>query len=60
MTGVAGKTMKLELALSGISLSDIMDTDGSALVIHEKADDYKTDPSGNSGKRKICGVFVRY
>jgi Cu-Zn family superoxide dismutase len=27
------------------------------LVIHEKADDYKTDPSGNSGKRIICGVF---
>jgi Cu-Zn family superoxide dismutase len=26
-------------------------------VIHEKADDYKTDPSGNSGKRIICGVF---
>lgn len=29
---------------------------GTALVIHEKADDYKTDPSGNSGDRIACGV----
>ncbi|GGG66130.1 superoxide dismutase family protein [Paenibacillus radicis (ex Gao et al. 2016)] len=30
---------------------------GTALVIHEKADDYKTDPSGNSGNRIACGVI---
>ncbi|CAG7629404.1 superoxide dismutase family protein [Paenibacillus allorhizosphaerae] len=30
---------------------------GTALVIHEKADDYKTDPSGNSGARIACGVI---
>ncbi len=35
----------------------LLDADGAALVIHEKADDYLTDPSGNSGKRIICGVF---
>jgi superoxide dismutase, Cu-Zn family len=35
----------------------LIDADGAALVIHEKADDYLTDPSGNSGKRIICGVF---
>jgi superoxide dismutase, Cu-Zn family len=27
------------------------------LVIHEKADDYKTDPAGNSGARIACGVI---
>ena len=26
-------------------------TNGAAIVIHAKADDYKTDPSGNSGDR---------
>lgn len=36
----------------------LFDADGIALIIHEKADDYKTDPSGNSGKRVICGVFA--
>jgi superoxide dismutase, Cu-Zn family len=35
----------------------LMDADGSALVIHAKADDYKTDPTGNSGDRIVCGVF---
>ncbi|WP_274648687.1 superoxide dismutase family protein [Paenibacillus humicola] len=30
---------------------------GTALVIHEKADDYVTDPSGNSGSRIACGAI---
>src|SRR6185369_14218234 len=29
---------------------------GTSLVIHEKADDMKTDPSGNSGARIACGT----
>jgi hypothetical protein len=28
-------------------------------VIHEKADDYKTDPTRNSGARIACGVIER-
>ncbi len=28
-----------------------------AIVIHAKADDYQTDPSGNSGDRVACGVL---
>src|SRR5713101_2660866 len=32
---------------------------GTALVIHAKADDGKTDPSGNSGDRIACGVIAR-
>jgi superoxide dismutase, Cu-Zn family len=47
-----------ETKLSG-KVTDALDADGLALVIHEKADDYKTDPSGNSGKRIICGVFEK-
>jgi superoxide dismutase, Cu-Zn family len=37
----------------------IFDGDGTALVIHAGADDYRTDPSGNSGERVACGVFRR-
>lgn len=37
----------------------LFDADGTALVIHAAPDDYKTDPSGNSGARLACGVFVR-
>jgi superoxide dismutase, Cu-Zn family len=32
---------------------------GTALVIHAKADDMKTDPSGNSGDRIACGVITK-
>jgi len=27
------------------------------MVVHEKADDYKSDPAGNAGKRIACGVI---
>jgi superoxide dismutase, Cu-Zn family len=32
---------------------------GVAIVIHAKADDYATDPSGNSGDRVACGVLTK-
>jgi superoxide dismutase, Cu-Zn family len=32
---------------------------GTAIVIHAKADDMKTDPSGNSGDRIACGVVQK-
>src|SRR5258707_252433 len=37
--------------------NSVFDTDGSALVLHAKADDYKSDPAGNSGDRIACGVI---
>jgi len=38
-----------------LSPEDIM---GRAVIIHSEADDMRTDPSGNSGKRIACGVIV--
>ncbi len=35
------------------------DADGAALLIHAAVDDYRTDPSGNSGARIACGVVAR-
>jgi superoxide dismutase, Cu-Zn family len=37
--------------------NSIKDVDGAALVLHADPDDYKTDPSGNSGDRIACGVI---
>ena len=37
----------------------IFDADSTALVIHETADDYRTDPSGKSGSRIACGVLIK-
>ncbi len=27
-------------------------------MVHEKADDMKTDPTGNAGNRIACGIIV--
>lgn len=35
----------------------LLDADGAALVFHAKADDEKTDPSGNSGDRIACAIL---
>jgi Cu-Zn family superoxide dismutase len=47
-----------QLSLSG-GRTSVFDSDGSALVIHQGADDYQTDPAGNSGDRVACGVIER-
>lgn len=47
----------------GVTLSDsphsVFSNGGTALVIHEKADDMKTDPAGNAGTRVACGVIKK-
>jgi Cu-Zn family superoxide dismutase len=32
---------------------------GTALIVHAKADDQKTDPAGNAGDRIACGVITK-
>lgn len=53
-SGVVRETV----VLAGTSLAQLADADGSALVIHASADDYVTDPSGNSGARIACAVLA--
>ncbi|HEY5722130.1 MAG TPA: superoxide dismutase family protein [Allosphingosinicella sp.] len=43
--------------LSGRGGSILLDGDGAAIVIHAAPDDFRTDPSGNSGARIACGVL---
>ena len=37
----------------------LLDGDATALMLHAFADDYRTDPSGGSGDRIVCGVVGR-
>ena len=52
---------KATLIASGVTLgpgdNSLFHDGGTALVIHAAADDYKTDPAGNSGARIACGVI---
>jgi superoxide dismutase, Cu-Zn family len=43
------------VTLGGGHPNDVL---GKAIVLHEKADDYATQPSGNSGARIACGVIT--
>ena len=47
----------------GVTLGDgansLFHEGGTALVIHAKADDGKTDPAGNAGDRIACGTISR-
>lgn len=36
------------------------DVVGLSVMIHQSPNDYRTQPSGNSGKRLACGVIKRY
>jgi Cu-Zn family superoxide dismutase len=47
------------VTLSEGETASLFDSDGSALVIHEKADDQQTDPAGGSDARIACGVVER-
>ena len=42
---------------TGITLSGPNSIVGKAVIVHEKADDFKTQPTGNAGARVACGVI---
>jgi Cu-Zn family superoxide dismutase len=69
----AGDMLNFTVDAKGKSKATVMDGDvnlnaddhslfsdgGTALMIHAKADDMKTDPSGNAGDRIACGTITK-
>ena len=41
-----------------VAAAALIEGEGKSVIIHANADDYRTDPSGNSGGRLVCGVFA--
>lgn len=57
-------TVNVEITATNVTLKQgqentLLDEDGSAIVIHAQADDYKTNPAGNAGDRIVCGVIKK-
>jgi Cu-Zn family superoxide dismutase len=54
---------KANFFADGVTLEDgthsLFHEGGTSLVIHAKADDMMSDPSGNSGDRIACGVIEK-
>ena len=56
------QTATLTVALPGTRAEIeqwLFDADGTAVMIHAEADDYRSDPTGNAGPRAACGVLKR-
>jgi len=70
----AGDMINFTVAASGVAKTRVADSHvtlgtgshsifaggGTALVVHAKADDMKTDPAGNAGDRIACGVIAKF
>jgi Cu-Zn family superoxide dismutase len=46
------------LSLDPTSPNSIVANGGTSIMVHEKPDDMKTDPTGNAGNRIACGVIM--
>jgi Cu-Zn family superoxide dismutase len=45
------------LSLDKSAANSIFANGGTSIMVHEKADDMKSDPAGNAGNRVACGVI---
>ncbi len=57
--GTSKATVKDPDVNMGSGANSIFANGGTALVIHAKADDMKTDPAGNAGDRIACGTVTK-
>ncbi len=62
-TVAADGTAKTTVVAPGVTLGDdshsVFTNGGTALVVHAKADDMKSDPAGNAGDRIACGTITK-
>jgi Cu-Zn family superoxide dismutase len=57
--GTATATLNAPYMKLGDGDHSVFANGGTAIVIHAKADDMKSDPAGDAGDRIACGVITR-
>ncbi len=57
--GTLEKTITNTAVTLGSGDNSLFANGGTALVIHAKPDDMKSDPAGNAGDRIVCGVISK-
>jgi Cu-Zn family superoxide dismutase len=57
------RTLRASVISNAFSLGNgkksIFDRDGASIIVDARADDYVSQPAGNSGDRVACGVIMR-
>lgn len=53
----ADGTAKAQFYSTLIAFDALTDEDGSAVMVHAEADDYRSQPAGSAGMRLSCGVI---
>ena len=56
--GLRRPSVNKDVTLDPAAPNSVFANGGTAIIIHAKADDMKTDPTGNAGDRIACGVIV--
>ena len=54
-----GQIAQMKKFLDYDAYGDSEDVVGKALIVHAKADDFKTQPTGDAGGRVACGVIKK-
>jgi Cu-Zn family superoxide dismutase len=57
VTVAANGVLQESVTLPHASMAELLDADGASIMIHANADDYVSQPAGNSGAKIACAVI---
>lgn len=55
----ADGTAKAEIFIAGVKLVDLVDGEGTAILVHAGEDDHHSQPIGGAGDRVACGAIEK-